>query len=203
MKVITIDMDIIMAPVIESYNDKVGLEYSVTDLLNDFPYMKTMQGDLFLFEYIIQFYLKVLKTISKNKIHFISSHEEICSLILNEKVDLINIDHHHDIGYDDEDWDNIVTTPKVGNWVKYLYDNNQLLHYYWIGDNNSIFPDERCPVELFNEYNNFTDIKSTNLNRLLDGADMIVFCESAEWVPMHYQPLFHILETMHSELDKS
>ena len=56
MKVITIDMDIIMAPVIESYNDKVGLEYSVTDLLNDFPYMKTMQGDLVVFEYIIQFY---------------------------------------------------------------------------------------------------------------------------------------------------
>ena len=203
MKVITIDMDIIMAPVIESYNDKVGLEYTITDLLNDFPYMKTMNGDLFLFEYITQFFLKALKTLPKEKIHFISSHEEICSLIKNEKVELINVDHHHDICYDEKDWSNKILKPGVGNWVKYLYDNEQLLSYYWVGDKNSLFPDEECPTELFNEYQNFSDIKNTNLNKFLDGADMLVFCESTEWVPMHYQPLFHILETIYAGFDKS
>lgn len=191
MNVTTIDFDIIMAPVIESYNDLIEKDKMLDNILDKYPYMNNMQGDLFIYEYLTRFIVQTIKEIDQSNVYFITSHEQIVDIINNtqDKIDLVNIDHHHDLGYDITNWNKKESNAYVGNWVKFLYDRNQINSYIWIGDEYSIMPDQDCLIGY-----SFFNVKEINLLNVIKKTDVLVICESPEWIPFHYTPLFQSWE---------
>ena len=98
MDILSIDFDIIMAPVIEYYNNMVpGKTWE--DIQNENPGMITPKADLYHFNFIIQLLEKHLKDI--NNLYIAFNHKKIIDFLENEKsISIINIDHHHDLGYE-------------------------------------------------------------------------------------------------------
>ena len=95
---------------------------------------------------------------------------------------LINIDHHHDCGYE-KDKSHITCE----NWVYYLKTYYKLLKYIWIHNPNSIINSK----EISNMINLDIDINYINFNNYLN-VDYIVISFSPEWIPINYRPLFKI-----------
>ena len=119
MNIVTIDFDIIMWPSIEIYNDLVNSELSIQDILDDNPnggFVPT--ADLWLYKYLTDYILSVIKSINKDHILFVESHEEVYTKFkdIYPAITLYNIDHHHDLGYGDND------ECDCGSWAKYLLD---------------------------------------------------------------------------------
>ena len=138
-KVLTIDFDILMHQSINIYND---YDNDVNEFLLDFPFINQLPIDLELYENLTNFLLQI----PKNKIVFIKDHDEIVKLTRNEgPFTLINLDHHHDLGYGDNiRWNIPVKQVDVGNWVKKLWDLNRVNKYIWLKDNNSYDPPSRA-----------------------------------------------------------
>jgi hypothetical protein len=54
----------------------------------------------------------------------------------DEPIELVNIDHHHDIEYADKDADK-TDNEHDGNWVKTYFQQNKIAKYCWINNVNS------------------------------------------------------------------
>ena len=188
-KILTIDFDIIMAPSIELYNEKVPSN-SWENLLQD-PYMKLLIADMTHYQRLTNYIIDILPYLKQNQIHFINSHENVAKYIDdNEIYDIINIDHHHDIGYSSEDLDGDCKELNCANWVKYLWERRKINSYYWIHNKNS---------KIFNEeyQNKFPElINGTNFEDYILSKDLIpdelIICFSRPWVPNNYQSLYYL-----------
>lgn len=185
MKVLTIDFDIIMAPSIEFYNDKIKTDGPVKDLEEMFNFVKNLPADMYIYQYLTQAILE-----SKEKeIIIIKDHGEIVPYLkkfTSPIEEVINIDHHHDLGYE-IDMHKPLKNYDCGNWAKYLLDNKIIQNYTWIyDDNSSDLPEYDGPIRM--------KLRHTNLNTLIKKIDYIVLCKSLEWVPVEYWPLFGIWE---------
>ena len=110
-----------MSPCIQLYNN-----YSTDDweaLCSHFEILKFAKPDYIHFKRLLQLLLKLSKSMKKENIHFIVSHEMIATYVdknIDDTISLINIDHHHDIAYTDKDIENKIEDLNCGNWVKYL-----------------------------------------------------------------------------------
>ncbi len=173
MNILTIDFDIIMHWDINLYNDSVGEEVTIQDILNNCPNSSfTPQPDHFLYKYLTNFLNTYHKKYPDKKIYFIKSHEEI----YKEHKDLFpaeevyNIDQHHDLGYDDAEF------MTCGNWAKVLYYKKDIKKYIWI------YTDESDQYDHYFRFDKF-NINVFNIDSLLDKVDCIVICKSPEWVP--------------------
>ena len=174
MNVVSIDFDIIMAPSIEFYNHMSGNPELFDNYLTEiFP------ADLIHYQRLTKWLISQIKNLQENNIIFISSHDSLINYVSVEDT-VINIDHHHDLGYPDP----TNNAPKIhcGNWAQYLLENNLIKDYIWIKNENS------NPIKEFKgnikEYN----FKTYQLNNLY--ADKIIICLSPEWIPKQYRPLF-------------
>lgn len=185
--ILTIDFDIIMAPSIELYNDKVP-KISWNELLTN-PYMKLTKIDSEHYQRLTILIFKYFQKLDKNKIHFIESHEEIIQYFdYEEKYTIINIDHHHDIGYSIEDIKRVSNIKGTcANWVQYLYNKNCLNEYIWIHNINSKMPDEKLKDLLNIDY----CLSQFDLNNLFT-PDELVICLSSPWIPPEYTSLFYL-----------
>ena len=188
-QVVTIDFDIIMAPSIELYNDRIGPhERDVEEVIRKFPCLNGMTANLDTFRIVTHF----ISRVDPSKISFITQHREMRDFIkeFDEPVELINIDHHHDICYHpiaDDKWDSV----GCGNWVKYLFMNNMIDKYVHIGDKLSAMPfpeDQHLVTE-------FLDINENSLDHLVDEIDELCICLSPAWVPSQYHGLFEAWAT--------
>lgn len=200
MNIVTIDFDVIMGPSIGLYNNLIDDKTRFTDLSNEYPFLKGAEADLFIYEYLTRYCINV---IGKKKVHFIKSHEQVVPL-LNSIRDgnLINIDHHHDLGYDIEDWRKpIVGQANCGNWVKKLYDLNVINHYTWYSNPQS----DELPDEALDIYKSVEkkDISELNIKELAEQTDMLIICQSFEWVPPLYQPLYWTWVGLYEEITGS
>ena len=188
-KVLTIDFDILMHQSINIYND---YDNDVNEFLLDFPFINQLPIDLELYENLTNFLLQI----PKNKIVFIKDHDEIVKLTRNEgPFTLINLDHHHDLGYGDNiRWNIPVKQVDVGNWVKKLWDLNRVNKYIWLKDNNSYDPPSRAQKYLTEKhfFNNY------NFDNLLD-VDKVYIALSLDWIPYEYQSLYRIWEQFFKE----
>ena len=187
--IVTIDFDIIMAPSINLYNSIVGPDRWEEDFTNN-PQLALSYADLKHYHKLTQYLLDILPEMDKAHIHFIQDHEKALKYIpLGEPIHLVNIDHHHDIGYGEKDGQEATTrdTLTCGNWVKYLAEHGQLQHFHWINNYNS------TPVEEFNiaknKINQTSDIRS--LTTLPPTPDELIICLSPMWVPPNYRHLFY------------
>lgn len=180
MKVITIDFDIIMAPSISFYDHFIP-QVSWNNL-DRMTLSRIFYGDYLYYSKLTNWLLFQIKKMPKEKIFFIHSHEQVYNLIDKEThIDLINIDHHHDLGYPG----NNNTKLSCANWINFFIKENRLDSYLWINNENS------TPPKLNNNYPYKTALlKNYNLNNL--EGDMIIICLSPEWVPPYIRPLFNI-----------
>jgi hypothetical protein len=143
--------------------------------------MKTCEADLAIYYKISSWLYNQVKYLSASDIIFIEDHHKIIEHIPdNENIFLINIDHHHDIGYSDEEYKVTDENLNCGNWGRYLLQNKKINNYIWLCNQNS---DKRT----FNQgaYNYLNDF---DLNTL--SADKIIICLSPPWVPPQYRHLF-------------
>ena len=122
----------------------------------------------------IDIFKKSIKWFDESKeIVFIKSHHLILKYI-SGAIDLYNIDHHHDINYDDI---NAFDKPnyREGDWVVKLVKFNMLRSYTWIHnfDSDLHYNHLNC-VRNLKKFNYTTDIS------ILDNLkfDKVVVCES-------------------------
>lgn len=187
MKIVTIDFDIIMSPCIDVYNDS---DLTVDEYLNKFDFLGWMAADLELYQILTNFVM----SFDKSKIYFIYDHHDIVDHLkdIEEKIDLYNIDYHHDIGYEDEKfWNSPLQEYNEGNWVKRLWDENKLNSYIWLKDYKSYDLNEKGEKYLTDSY----IVYNYNLKELLD-ADALYISLSAPWVPEYYTYLYNLWEDL-------
>lgn len=192
MKILSIDFDIIMAPSIGFYNNLVGEEDPVEDYVEQFSFITNLPADLYIYEYLTRCILLSLQHNVK-KIYFIDGHDKIINAIpKDEPVEIINVDHHHDIGYEIENWRLPLLTPNCGNWVKYLKDRKMIDKYTWIHN------EEFDPVNEDGEkyLDKEVSLSKINLEKIAKEIDCLVICASYEWVPPIYHPLYQTWQTL-------
>lgn len=193
MDVLSIDFDIIMAPVIEYYNNMVPRK-DWEQIQNENPGMITPKADLHHFNFIIQLLEKHLNNTDNLYIAF--NHKKIIDFLENEEsFSIINIDHHHDLGYEplDEIVEETLKKPNCGNWAKYLFDVNKLNKYIWIKNINSIENYKDSIQQNPEKYQFATkDLQDSDTKEMLLNIkfDKIFLCLSPEWVPPYYRDLF-------------
>lgn len=181
--IVTIDFDIIMAPSIGLYNNLVPM--NSWEKLEEDPYFKLLKIDAIHYQKIFNYIMKCILNLSKEQIHFIEDHGQAVRYI-TKRCDLINIDHHHDIGYG-EDLEK-QESPTCANWVYYLYKNNLLNSYTWINNNNSdIIPPDRTNISI-----NIHDLHEFDLDSLSIPNELII-CLSEPWTPPYIRPLFYTI----------
>lgn len=177
-----------MKPSINFYNDLVNEEWSVSGIEKEYPMVAAvLPPDFGIYQYITKFMVQLFQHLDKNKIFFVRDHNKVVDLLKgNTNVSLCNIDHHHDVGYEDVTPLTIIRFPDVGDWVKYLKDEKIVSSYTWIHNPNSEFPDEGLNIYLNKDY----ELQQVNLDLFTDQVDMLIICNSPEWIPALYQPLF-------------
>ena len=142
--------------------------------------------------------------INKNKkIIFAINHDSILLELdkIDDRFDIINIDHHHDILYCS---DCIVDVEKFnyiscGNWIWYLNFKNKINSYTWIKNkNSSIFNEGISNSKKPTNYNSFLrDELSFNIKDI--DFDFIFICLSPNFImPEHWQ-YFHMLRNMYEQ----
>ena len=181
-KILTIDFDIIMNPSIEVFNDYEG---TATEYTTRFDFLGLMPADLELYQQLTEFLL----TQQNKKIYFMEDHHEIVKLTKGDgPFELVNIDHHHDLGYGDNiRWNAPVREIETGNWVHKLWELNRVTKYIWLKDQTSIDPPARANKFITEKHYVYT----YDLTQLSDVV-AIYISHSPEWIPAYYEPLYEI-----------
>lgn len=185
MDILSIDFDIIMAPVIEYYNHMVPSR-RWEDIQEENPFMITPKADLLHFNYLLCFLNKAIN--NDTKFYIAYNHKMILNFLKeDEKLTVVNIDHHHDLGYHP---DGILDEPSCANWARILFEQNKMEKYVWAKNVNSQLPLD--PTEKALASYNYTIIDFNELkDKIYDVKfDKIFLCLSPEWVPPYYQELF-------------
>lgn len=196
--ILTIDFDTIMEPSINFYNNEIGKNESISELLEAAPMVEqSLQADLYKYQYLTRLVTHYIK--AKVPITFIESHEQVIQILRPEvidKVDIINIDHHHDIAYDVKNAKETVNLG-CGSWVKYGYDAGIINSYTWVKNKNSTWPESflekpyLTKTMLFSEYAN---------QPFSNNIDRIFICASWEWIPPMYHPLLQTWISIYEEI---
>jgi len=220
--VLSIDMDYVMAPCIQLYNRMVGPIFD--DLKEDFDdrevgyygtrmkeFWDYMDDELccsrfFMFdntkyEDIKNLLSSKLKGMNDSKVYFGKEHDSILTFLcgdINKKdyvYNIYNVDHHHDIYYQDTARDRIENFACAGlaEWGWYLYDFGKLNKFYWIKNKESHYPfkdieDESEFCNLY-DYENVTDLEDIFF-------DYIFVCKSEYYVPPKYHFLFDSIKSL-------
>lgn len=190
--VLTIDFDIIMQPSIETYNSILG-DGDWEELRIAIPFCDWLPNSNSIYAKLTGFLLNISNFLNQNQIFFITSHEQIINYIdKNKEQYLVNIDHHHDIGYDHDD-----LGLNSGNWVKYIPN---LKSYMWINNKNSreIFEKEQKLIPKLQ----IADIMNYNIMNL-QNPDKLIICLSPQWIPPHVRSLFFIWMDMFNRIYKT
>ena len=177
-------MDWIMEPSILAYNmytrGDIGL--SLDDILNEYMPGISIEADFEKYQQLVNLIISCGSQCSINNTGWSYNHNDIIDFLKlqpGQKVNIFNVDHHHDLGYEKD-----VNKIDCSNWVYYLHQMGYLNTYYWIGNKNSQFP----MMELDN-YIYSTDIGILQYTHF----DKIFVSFSPNWIPKKYHPLCYIL----------
>ena len=195
MNVVTIDFDIIMAPSIESYKKLMGDYCNYNDLEKRNSLMKFCPADLHTYNILTEYIISVISYLDKNNVKFIYNHDDVVS-ILQEKgikhANLINIDHHHDLGYPPAEENNKDNMPlNCGTWAYICKKLSLVDEFTWIRNINSRLPCDLVKDSLDKEYIIQQEIKLVPyLNYLKENTDVLIICASFDWIPSMWRDLF-------------
>lgn len=201
--ILSIDLDIIMHPSIDLYNNEVNEEDQPKQLWayleNEYNFEKNKILD---FDSLTLLNLANLIKVNKDKpIHFIINHEEIVDYLKKESdynsstYNIYNIDFHHDIWYDTEDALNKWKQDKYdcGNWLGYLYFKKKTASITWLKASNSNMLE--TPIYGGNfQLNTMTLGDFYKLYKI--NFDEVYFCLSPQWVPKQFHYLYELFKTL-------
>lgn len=202
-KVLSIDMDFIMGPCIQLYNDMVAgyqNEYDVWERVRKErdiePHLRYDENKL---AFIFDIFTKGIMDADKDKIMFARNHDSILDLLCTEEgkqyvYDIVNIDHHHDIGYSFDNFREVENFDfaSLNNWVWYLNKHNRLRTYTWVRNANSGElgkPTEDFKVDFI--YEPTEDYRHPKFFE--EKYDYVFVCCSPEWFPEKFVHLFLIM----------
>ena len=153
-KVLSIDLDYIMGPSIETYSNILFDEDPMTRWKHLYEYTQFTESQFYAdtssLIYCYDVFLKALKNCSN--VSFGYEHDEILYELQSHKnIDLINIDHHDDIFCNDFDDDfpggqnldaeyqalRMFDRVHEGNWGAWLHVKDKLTKFSWITNPNS------------------------------------------------------------------
>ena len=199
--ILSIDLDIIMHPTIDLYNDE-AIESEDPHVLwafleNEYNYEKN--NTLYFDPNVLLNLAKLIKNNQNKPIYFIQNHEEIVNNLkqqsdyLSTKYNIYNIDFHHDIWYDTEDalekWKK--DQYDCGNWLGYLYFKKKLSSITWLKAPNS--KPLGTPIYGKNfKLNTMTLGDFDKLNKV--NFDEVYFCLSPQWIPKHFHYLYDLFK---------
>lgn len=187
MKILTIDFDILMNQDLKFYNEATR-EGWYTLLQN--PLMNNLKIDINLYGILTLYVTEQIKHMDSHQVFFIKDHENVNKIIdrlnIEDKIELFNLDFHHDLGYGP----NPQREPlNCGNWVHKLILDDKLKSYTWLNAKDSALPNNNN----FNCKYNVIDIKRDDfILRQLQDIDILIICLSPEWIPPYYQNLFYL-----------
>ena len=129
------------------------------------------------------------KVIDENtKIYVAFNHKMILDFLKDDiDLNIINIDHHHDLGYK---YDGEMENPTCANWARHLFEENKMKNYIWANNANSQMPLD-IVADRLKSYNYIVE----DFNQLKDKIanikyEKVFICLSPEWVPPYCQTLF-------------
>ena len=191
-RILSLDIDYIMAPSIHIYDDWVdghwvnsAIQWEMLEKKMGFTPEPCPKRE----NYLLRVFERALKNLKKpEQIRFSRDHHEILDDIGScENLIIDNVDHHHDIYY--SEW-NSPQTLNEGNWVWWLDKNHQIEEYTWFGNKNSESYDNSMPFHC--TYRQITDRRYLPLS----APDFLFVCESPHWVPPDSRSLFRIMQRM-------
>ena len=173
-KIVTIDFDVIMAPSISFYNGLVP-QWDWDTLLT-YPTAQLFEADFALYHHLTDYVGFLTEHLEANQITFVTDHHQVLDFLDDTEIyDVINIDHHHDLGYNKSAEKDAPLD--CSNWVKVLSDNKQCSSYLWITNENAEYEDNIiCDTKILRE--------TTLID--LDIPDQLFIVLSPPWVPPHY-----------------
>lgn len=183
-RVLSVDVDVIMAPCCNVYNGKIDSGDWKALWKELLPEMGELNYDGEI--------LKNLFTLFKQQdceFYFIEDHNDILPFII-PGCSLYNIDFHHDIYYNVQAsaGDTEVRKNTVGNWVDYAVKRNLIEEYTWVHPFNS------------NKFLQWLDIpyyeKDVSEIPSLGKFDRVVVCSSPQWVPPQYHNIYDVIKIM-------
>ena len=212
MKVLSIDLDYIMGPSIELYNNIHFDHNPSTRWRNLFEKSPISPDNLIMDQSNLMFCFNIfLKSIKKcNNVSFGYEHDSILYYISKyENIDLINIDHHDDVfaadyygDYEDaydKEYSEIVESGRIheGNWIAWLISENKINSYTWVGNKNS-------GNKTRNDFNykfvpNYKNIEKEEYKDLDNNFDHIFVCLSPQYVPQKYWHYLSMFITVYEE----
>ena len=207
--ILSIDMDYILAPCINIYNDLVNASnppekiWETVNRVRDAD--KHISYDNENLRYVFNIFANALSKLkNKKNVTFALNHDAILFELasdkyIDDKFRLFNIDHHHDIYYSDVAKKEVEKfhVATVANWVWYLDQNNKLAKYDWICNGNSTFPEGKVV--------SIAQMDAHTKDRLpeifeIDSWDYIFVCNSPHWFPKDYHVFFHMLIDMYKNI---
>ena len=199
VNILSIDFDWIMEPSIEIYNDIVSSEDGPWAAFQERAPGVKMECSFSKYEDLCTFLgTHTNPRLTSKDILICNEHHELFHFIekINRPFNLYNIDHHHDCGYAvDKEYQSIETAYQTlgltcGNWVYALAKDHPdlFLSYNWICNYNSVPPIN----ELFTLVPHFMSSRDLQtIDRI--HFDKICLCQSSQWIPPEYRPLFRAM----------
>lgn len=149
--------------------------------------MQLLNADLIHYQRLTKWLLKIIKEIPKENIVFIENHGAINKYLPKEKVNIYNIDHHHDCGYGEKT--KVREELNCGNWVYDIARHGFLNMYTWIKNVNSSQEKEK--------YEGLIDYQFDLINyelKNLPRPDLLVLCLSEPWDPSRISTIILFME---------
>ncbi len=214
MKVLSIDLDYIMGPSIDLYQGECWDDCTHWRWNDFFECSDIKENELVIDEGNLLFCYKLFLTAIKNsdcEVTFAYDHDNILyELQDHNNIDLINIDHHHDILYhnagNDEDDEVLESFEKKykaicdysmineGNWIAWLKSKNKIDSYTWIGNDNSFENVNGVTLDYYKSLLPKFNMKKKEDFKLRDYKfDYIFVCLSPQYIPKihwHYFSMF-------------
>jgi len=147
--------------------------------------MQLLNADLIHYQRLTKWLYEIIKKISKENIIFIENHAAINKYLPREKMNVYNIDHHHDCGYGlkTEESESL----NCGNWVYDISRHGFLNTYTWIKNISSSQEKEKYEGLINYQF----DLLDYDLEKL-PKPDLLILCLSEPWTPPEYRPLFYL-----------
>lgn len=213
MRVLSIDLDYIMAPTIDIYHETGWDDNPTTRWELFFSLTKVKEEELYcdkknLF-WVYEQYLRALENCSS--VSFAYDHDNILYSIQDyDEIDLINIDHHHDILYPQMEKPDLVLNNMKWNyhvikdnhhidegaWIAWLRSKDKIRSYTWITNENAIEGVGDTELKYFNSLiPRFKVVTRKNFEIKDYNFDHIHVCLSPQYMPKrhwHYFTMFSI-----------
>ena len=200
--ILSIDMDYILSPCINLYNDLVHANTPPEKIWDKIAELRNADKHLSFeneaLKYVFDVFVMALTRLQdKKNVMFALNHDAILFELASKKhenaeFEIYNIDHHHDIYYNENarlDVDKYNATT-LANWVWYLDKHNKLNRYYWIHNPNSLFPDKN--IKSKGKMDGYLRDKLQQIYEVKEW-DYIFVCNSPHWLPRDYDVFFEML----------